>query len=146
MSARKGRQERETRGDSPSLASRLGSHFTISAAIVLTDFGVSMMFNPRAETGWADVGWMAVHALAVGVVVLLWLPLSAWLARQARLPGAAAEGVMVVVLGLAVAGIEFGVLHHPDRVSHTVVAVVGMLAGWAMRIPPPPPRQPSPKR
>ena len=104
------------------------------------------MFNPRAETGWVDVAWMAVHALAVGVVVLAWLPLSAWLARTVRLPGAAAEGLMVLLLGLAVAGIEFGVLHHPDRVSHTVVAVVGMLAGWAMRIPPPPPRQPSRRR
>jgi len=115
---------------------------TIAAAIVLTGVGVGLMFNSGAETTWVDVAWMIVHALAIGVVVFLWLPLSALMARRLRLEGAVTEGLMVLVLGLLVAGVEFGLLRGPDRVAQTVVAVVGMLAGWAMRIEPPEPASP----
>ena len=129
-------------GESPSTASRPGTHLTIAAAIVLTGVGVGLMFNSGAETTWVDVAWMIVHALAIGVVVFLWLPLSALMARRLRLEGAVTEGLMVLVLGLLVAGVEFGLLRGPDRVAQTVVAVVGMLAGWAMRIEPPEPASP----
>jgi len=101
-----------------------------------------MMFNSGAETTWVDVAWMIVHALAIGIVVFVWLPLSAWMAGRLRLAEAVTEGLMVLVLGLLVAGVEFGVLRGPDRVAQTVVAVVGMLAGWAMRIEPPEPASP----
>ena len=124
-------------GGGPSTTPRLGTHFTIAAAIVLTGVGVGLTFNSGAETTWVDVAWMIVHALGIGVVVFLWLPLSAWMAGRAGLPEVAAEGVLVVILGLLVAGVEFGLLRGPDRVAQTVVAVVGMLAGWAMRIEPP---------
>ena len=129
-------------GRGPSTASRLGTHFTIAAAIVLTGVGVGLMFNSGAETTWVDVAWMIVHALAIGTVVFVWLPLSAWMARRLRLAEAVTEGLMVLILGLLVAGVEFGLLRGPDRVAQTVVAVVGMLAGWAMRIEPPEPASP----
>ena len=129
-------------GEDPSLASRRGTHFTIAAAIALTGVGVGLMFNSGAETTWVDVAWMIVHALAIGIVVFVWLPLSAWMAGRLRLAEAVTEGLMVLVLGLLVAGVEFGVLRGPDRVAQTVVAVVGMLAGWAMRIEPPEPSSP----
>lgn len=129
-------------GGGPSTTSRLGTHFTIAAAIVLTGVGVGLMFNSGAETTWVDVAWMIVHALGIGVVVFVWLPLSAWMARRLRLAGAVTEGLMVLVLGLLVAGVEFGLLRGSDRVAQTVVAVVGMLAGWAMRIEPPEPASP----
>jgi low temperature requirement protein LtrA len=129
-------------GGGPSKTSRLGTHLTIAAAIVLTGVGVGLMFNSGAETTWVDVVWMIVHALTIGAAVFLWLPLSAWMAGRAGLPEVATEGVLVVVLGLLVAGVEFGLLRGPDRVAQTVVAVVGMLAGWAMRIEPPEPASP----
>jgi low temperature requirement protein LtrA len=129
-------------GGGPSKTSRLGTHLTIAAAIVLTGVGVGLMFNSGAETTWVDVAWMIVHALGIGVVVFVWLPLSAWMARRLRLAGAVTEGLMVLVLGLLVAGVEFGLLRGSDRVAQTVVAVVGMLAGWAMRIEPPEPASP----
>ena len=129
-------------GEDPSLASRRGTHFTIAAAIALTGVGVGMMFNSGAETTWVDVAWMIVHALAIGIVVFVWLPLSAWMAGRLRLAEVATEGLMVLVLGLLVAGVEFGLLRGPDRVAQTVVAVVGLLAGWAMRIEPPEPASP----
>jgi low temperature requirement protein LtrA len=129
-------------GGGPSTTSRLGTHLTIAAAIVLTGVGVGLMFNSGAETTWVDVAWMIVHALGIGVVVFVWLPLSAWMARRLRLAGAVTEGLMVLVLGLLVAGVEFGLLRGSDRVAQTVVAVVGMLAGWAMRIEPPEPASP----
>ena len=129
-------------GEDPSTTSRLGTHFTIAAAIALTGVGVGMMFNSGAETTWVDVAWMIVHALAIGIVVFVWLPLSAWMAGRLRLAEAVTEGLMVLVLGLLVAGVEFGVLRGSDRVAQTVVAVVGMLAGWAMRIEPPEPASP----
>jgi hypothetical protein len=93
-----------------------------------------------------DVAWMIVHALAIGVVVFLWLPLSAWMAHRLRLAEVATEGLMILVLGLLVAGVEFGLLRGSDRVAQIVVAVVGMLAGWAMRIEPPGAGKPSPRR
>jgi len=132
-------------GGGSSTASRLGTQLTIAAAIVLTGVGVGLMFNSGAETTWGDVARMIVHALAIGVVVFLWLPLSAWMAHRLRLAEAVTEGLMVLVLGLLVAGVEFGVLRGPDRVAQTVVAVVGMLTGWAMRIEPPEPASPGKK-
>ena len=132
-------------GGGPSTASRLGTHFTIAAAIVLTGVGVGLMFNSRAETTWVDVVWMIVHALVIGAVVFLWLPLSAWLAGHLRLAEVATEGLMILVLGLLVVAAEFGLLRGSDRVAQTVVAVVGMLAGWAMRIEPPEPSSPGKK-
>ena len=129
-------------GEDPSTTSRLGTHFTIAAAIALTGVGVGLMFNSGAETTWVDVAWMIVHALTIGIVVFVWLPLSAWMAGRLRLAEAVTEGLMVLVLGLLVAGVEFGVLRGPDRVAQTVVAVVGMLAGWTMRIEPPEPASP----
>lgn len=129
----------------PSLAQRIGTHIAIAAAIVLTDVGVGLMFNSGVETTWVDVAWMIVHALAIGAVVFVWLPLSAWMAGRLRLAEAATEGLMILVLGLLVAGVEFGVVRGSDRVAQTVVAVVGMLAGWAMRIEPPEPSSPGKK-
>jgi hypothetical protein len=143
MTKRKEKRGEKEQPPAPSLAYRLGSHFTIAVAIVITDFGVALTVDSGAETAWGDVAWMAVHALAIGTVVFLWLPLSAWLARRIRLSEAAVEGLMVLGLGLLVAGVEFGLLRGPGRVAHTVVAVVGMLAGWAMRIPPPQPKRPA---
>ena len=118
------------REGSPSLAQRLGTHLTIACAVVVTDVGVGLMFGP-GESTWA--------AVAVGTVVFLWLPLSVWLARLPGLPQTAAEGLAIVALGLLVAGAELGLLRGPDRVAQTVVAVFGLLAGWAMRIEPPQP-------
>jgi low temperature requirement protein LtrA len=139
-----------TRGETgptvPSLASRLGMHFTITAAVIVTDVGVGLMFNSGAETTWPDVAWMVVHALAIGAVVFLWLPVSVWLAGQVHVPEVAAEGLTLLGLGLLVAGAELGLLRGPDRVAQTVVAVAGMLAGWAMRIEPPEPKKPPRKR
>jgi low temperature requirement protein LtrA len=129
-------------GGGPSTTSRLGTHLTIAAATVLTGVGVGLMFNSGAETTWVDVAWMIVHALVIGIVVFLWLPLSAWMAHRLRLAEAVTEGLMVLILGLLVAGVEFGLLRGPDRVAQTVVAVVGLLAGWAMRIEPPEPASP----
>ena len=136
----------ETRPPVPSLASRLGTHFTITAAVIVTDVGVGLTFNSGAETAWTDVGWMVVHALAIGAVVFLWLPISVWLAGRTQVPEVAAEGLTLLGLGLLVAGAELGLLRGPDRVAQTVVAVVGMLAGWAMRIEPPEPKKPPRKR
>ena len=118
------------------LAQRLGTHFTIAAAVIVTDVGVGLMFG-SGESTWMGVAGIIVHALAIGVVVFAWLPLSAWLARWVRLPEVAAEGLTIVVLGLLVGGVELGLLRGPDRVAQAVVAVVGLLAGWAMRIEPP---------
>jgi low temperature requirement protein LtrA len=136
----------ETGPDVHSLASRLGTHFTITAAVIVTDVGVGLMFNSGAETTWPDVAWMVVHALAIGAVVFLWLPVSVWLAGQVHVPEVAAEGLTLLGLGLLVAGAELGLLRGPDRVAQTVVAVAGMLAGWAMRIEPPEPKKPPRKR
>ena len=130
----------------PSLASRLGTHLAIAAAVVVTSVGVGLMFGSGPGTTWTDVAWTVVHALAIGALVFLWLPLSAWLARRVRLPEAAVEGITVAVLGLLVAGGELGLLRGPDRVAQTAVAVFGMLAGWAMRIEPPAPREPRRRR
>ena len=77
--------------------------------------------------------------MAIGAVVFLWLPLSVWLARLPGLPQTAAEGLVIVFLGLLVTGAELGLLRGPDRVAQTVVAMFGLLAGWAMRIEPPEP-------
>lgn len=137
--ARTRRKTNKAQAALPSTAYRLGSHFTISAAIAITDFGVALTVNSGRETDWADVAWMAVHALAIATLVFLWLPLSAWVARRVRLSEGAVEGLMVLALGLLVAGVEFGLVRGTDRVAHTVVAMVGLLAGWAMRIPPPQP-------
>jgi len=92
------------------------------------------------------VAWMVVHALAIGAVVFLWLPVSVWLAGRAHVPEVTAEGLTLLGLGLLVAGAELGLLRGPDRVAQTVVAVAGMLAGWAMRIEPPAPKEPPRKR
>jgi hypothetical protein len=144
------RNSHSTRGETeptvPSLASRVGTHLTIAVAVAVTDVGVGLTFGSGPGTTWTDVGWTIVHALAIGAVVFLWLPLSAWLARRVRLPEAAVEGLVVAVLGLLVAGVELGLLRGPDRVAQTVVAVFGMLAGWAMRIEPPAPREPPRRR
>jgi len=118
----------------------MGTHFTIVLAILLTDFGLSMMSRGKVETTWADIPWMAVHSLLIGVVVFVWLPLSAWLSGRTPLSGGVAEGLMVLILGLLVAGVEFGLIRGVERIAHTVSALIGMLAGWAMRIPPPQPR------
>ena len=146
----KRRSSHPTRGGTgptvPSLASRMGTHFTIVAAVVVTGVGVGLMFGSGPGTTWTDVGWTIVHALAIGALVFLWLPLSAWVAHRVRLPEAAVEGLTVVVLGLLVAGVELGLLRSPDRVAQTLVAVFGMLAGWAMRIEPPAPREPRRRR
>ena len=123
----------------------MGTHFTITAAVIVTDVGVGLMFNSGAETTWTDVAWMVVHALAIGAVVFLWLPVSVWLVGRTRIPEVAAEGLTLLGLGLLVAGAELG-LRGPDRVAQTVVAVAGMLAGWAMRIEPPEPKEPPRKR
>lgn len=121
-----------TEPTTPSLAHRLGTHFTIAAAVIVTDVGVGLMFG-SGESTWTGVAGIIVHALAIGAVVFVWLPLSAWLAGWVRLPEVAAEGLMIVVLGFLVAGVELGLLRGPDRVAQTVV---GMLARWAMRIEP----------
>jgi hypothetical protein len=89
---------------------------------------------------------MVVHALAIGAVVFLWLPVSVWLAGRVHISEVAVEGLALLGLGLLVAGAELGLLRGPDRVAQTVVAVVGMLAGWAMRIEPPEPKEPPRKR
>jgi hypothetical protein len=125
-----------------SLAFRMGTHFTIAAAIIVTDFGVAMMVVSEG-LDWIGVAWLVLHAVVIGVVVLLWLPLSAWLAGRVRLPEAAAEGLMVLLLGLLVAAVEFGLFRGAASAAHTIVAAVGLLAGWAMRIPPPQPEQSS---
>ena len=122
----------------PSLAQRMGTHLTIACAVVVTDVGVGLMFG-SGESTWAAVARAVVHAVAIGAVVFLWLPLSVWLARLLGLPQTAAEGLAIILLGLLVAGAELGLLCGPDRVAQTVVAVFGMLAGWAMRIEPPQP-------
>ena len=127
------------KGGPPSLAQRMGTHLTIACAVVVTDVGVGLMFGSGVST-WAEVARAAVHAVAIGAVVFLWLPLSVWLVRLPGLPQTAAEGVAIVVLGFLVAGVELGLLRGPDRVAQTVVAVFGLLAGWAMRIEPPAPR------
>jgi hypothetical protein len=89
---------------------------------------------------------MVVHALAIGAVVFLWLPVSVWLAGRVHVPKVAAEGLTLLGLGLLVTGVELGLLRGPDRVAQMVVAVVGMLAGWAMRIKLPEPKEPPRKR
>jgi len=140
MTKRKEERSGRERPPVPSLAYRLGTHFTIAAAIIITDLGVALSLGSGAERTWTDVAWMAVHALAIGVVVFLWLPVSHWLAGRLPLTEGVVEGLMVAVIGLLVAGVELRLVGGPGRVAHTVVAVVGMLAGWAMRIPPPQPR------
>jgi hypothetical protein len=100
----------------------------------------------RAGTAWTDVAWMVVHALAIGAVVFLWLPVSVWLAGRVHVPEVVAEGLVFLGLSLLVTGAELGLLRGPDRVAQMVVAVVGMLAGWAMRIEPPEPKEPPRKR
>jgi hypothetical protein len=47
---------------------------------------------------------MVVHALAIGAVVFLWLPASVWLAGRAQVPEVAAEGLILLGLGLLVPG------------------------------------------
>ena len=123
--------------ETPSLAYRMGTQFTIALAVVITDFGLAMMARGGVETTWKDLVGLAVHGLAIGVVVFVWLPLAALLAARTPLSGGAAEGVMVLLLGLLVAGVEFGILRGVERSAHTTAALIGMLAGWAMRIPPP---------
>ena len=124
------------------LQARRGNQLTIAAAVAVTDFGIGLILNSEMGTSWTDIVWVIVHALAIGAVVFLWLPLSAWLTSRLRLREATAEGLTVLVLGLLVAWVEFGLLHNSDHVTHIVVAVFGLLAGWAMRIPPPQPKAP----
>ena len=99
-----------------SLDQRLGTHLAIAAAVVVTDVGVGLMFGAGGST-WVGVAGVVAHVLAIGVVVFAWLPLSAWLARWIRLPEVAAEGLMIVVLGLLVGGVELGLLRGPDTLK-----------------------------
>ena len=121
---------------SRSLAQRMGTHLTIVCALVVTNMGTELTFS-QGESASADVAQAAVHAVAIGAVVFLWLPLSVWLARSPGLSQIAAEGVVTIILGLIVAGVERWLLRGPDHLDQTVVAVSGMLVGWAMRIEPP---------
>ena len=99
-----------------SLAHRLGTHLAIVAVVVVTDVGVGLMFGAGGPT-WMGVAGVVAHALAIGAVVFAWLPLSARLARWIRLPEVAAEGLMIVVLGLLVGGVELGLLRGPDTLK-----------------------------
>lgn len=115
---------------------RLNAQVALAVAIVITDLGWTLGILESSPTS-LEAALIVAHALAIGGVVYLWLRFSVRLAAAARLPLAVAEGVMLLVLGLAVAGVEFFLLRSPARVAHTVTAVVGMLSGWMMRSPPP---------
>lgn len=131
------KQQPNDQVQAPSLAYRLGNQFTIALAVVLTDFGLSLMSRGQVETTWGDIALMVLHSLLIGVAVFLWLPASAWLARRTALAEGAAEGAMVLVFGLTGAAVEFGLIGGVERWAHTIALLVGTLAGWAMRIPPP---------
>ena len=134
-------ERREHHNDTPDGAAhtwneRLSAQVALAVAIVITDLGWTLGILESSPTP-LEAALIVAHALAIGAVVYLWLRLSVRLAAAARLPLAAAEGVMLLILGLAVAGVEFFILRSPARVAHTVTAVVGMLSGWMMRNPPP---------
>ncbi|HID88235.1 MAG TPA: hypothetical protein EYP52_00790 [Anaerolineae bacterium] len=131
------KRRQEEQPEAPSLAYRMGNQFTIALAIVLTDFGLSLMSRGQVETTWGDIPLMAIHSLVIGVVVFLWVPASAWLARRTGLREGVAEGIMVLIFGLLGAGVEYGLIRGIERWAHTVALLIGVLAGWAMRIPPP---------
>ncbi len=131
------KRRQEEQPEAPSLAYRMGNQFTIALAIVLTDFGLSLMSRGQVETTWSDIPLMAIHSLVVGVVVFLWVPASAWLARRTGLREGVAEGIMVLIFGLLGAGVEYGLIRGIERWAHTTALLIGVLAGWAMRIPPP---------
>ena len=131
------KRRQEEQPEAPSLAYRMGNQFTIALAIVLTDFGLSLMSRGQVETTWSDIPLMVIHSLVVGVVVFLWVPASAWLARRTGLREGVAEGIMVLIFGLLGAGVEYGLIRGIERWAHTTALLIGVLAGWAMRIPPP---------
>ncbi|HEY77113.1 MAG TPA: hypothetical protein G4O00_13225 [Thermoflexia bacterium] len=131
------KRRQDERPEAPSLAYRLGNQFTISLAIVLTDFGLSLMSRGEVETTWADIPVMVIHSLLIGVAVFLWLLAAVWLARKTGMKEGVAEGVMVLIFGLLGAGVEYGLIRGIERWAHTAALLIGVLAGWAMRIPPP---------
>ncbi len=131
------KQRQDEQPETPSLAYRMGNQFTIALAIVLTDFGLSLMSRGEVETTWSDIPVMVIHSIFIGVAVLLWLLASVWLARKTGMREGVVEGIMVLVFGLLGAGIEYGLIRGIERWAHTTALVIGVLAGWAMRIPPP---------
>ncbi len=131
------KRRQEEQPEEPSLAYRMGNQFTIALAIVLTDFGLSLMSRGKVETTWADIPLMGLHSLLIGVAVFLWLLAAVWLAQKTGMRPGVAEGVMVLAFGLVGAGVEFGLIRGIERWAHTIALLIGVLAGWAMRIPPP---------